>query len=554
VVLHTDDRALSWLEESPDHGSLKIGSSSDAVSKIAAKWNEMVDHLQHDTAQGWAEVFSDQAAQSGDDARLLPAKWSRLWRQQHAALGDSLTHADEKEWVEAVLDALDSTMVLEQDHVIRKRLDPKDPVMLNIWMQAHSKHRPIEKFSKEMASKAGHPSDTYWNKIKKLTEADAHAVLWPIITRVLGRKLYTGKNSADITSFHTDTGIVIHGAVTRNLKGNEELEIEQALHAAGIPVEKVAIGPDMIGIELRGEMDEATPDVLGMNEDSSDPYAKERRYYIVKKGSPTNAIPGISGFHTQGAAKKHLSGMKDADQYTIRAIDTRKLPQQELDEAEWSHEWWSPAQQHSRDRQIGTRFGHDPDLRARTPKLNRDSYAIRVKSDAAAMKNIIMQLKTNLDRVSGRPLEFEDGDSLEINPTIAAKTLAKIETLKAPQRHDAVKKLVKSRQAFVDFMSDLDLAEAKYHGKTVKLGKPIRTNTGEGGKFKVYVKDPKSGNIKMVRFGDTTGLSIKRDDPKRRKSFRARHHCENPGPRTKARFWSCRMWTRKPVSKILKGK
>jgi len=98
------------------------------------------------------------------------------------------------------------------------------------------------------------------------------------------------------------------------------------------------------------------------------------------------------------------------------------------------------------------------------------------------------------------------------------------------------------------------MEEAKYHGKTVKLGKPIRTNTGEGGKFKVYVRDPKTGNIKMVRFGDTTGLSIKRDDPKRRKSFRARHHCDNPGPRTKARYWSCRMWTRKPVGKILKGK
>jgi hypothetical protein len=96
--------------------------------------------------------------------------------------------------------------------------------------------------------------------------------------------------------------------------------------------------------------------------------------------------------------------------------------------------------------------------------------------------------------------------------------------------------------------------EAEYQGRSVQLGKPIRTNTGEGGKFKVYVRDPKTGNIKMVRFGDTTGLSIKRDDPKRRKSFRARHHCDNPGPRTKARYWSCRMWTRKPVSKVLKGK
>jgi hypothetical protein len=98
------------------------------------------------------------------------------------------------------------------------------------------------------------------------------------------------------------------------------------------------------------------------------------------------------------------------------------------------------------------------------------------------------------------------------------------------------------------------LDEAEYKGKTVPLSKPIRTSPSEGGKFKVYVKDPKTGNIKMVRFGDTTGLSIKRDDPKRRKNYRARHHCENPGPKTKANYWSCKMWTAKPVGKILKGK
>ena len=99
-----------------------------------------------------------------------------------------------------------------------------------------------------------------------------------------------------------------------------------------------------------------------------------------------------------------------------------------------------------------------------------------------------------------------------------------------------------------------ELDEAEYKGKSVPLSKPIRTGPSEGGKFKVYVKDPKTGNIKMVRFGDTTGLSIKRDDPKRRKNYRARHHCENPGPKTKANYWSCKMWTAKPVGKILKGK
>ena len=82
------------------------------------------------------------------------------------------------------------------------------------------------------------------------------------------------------------------------------------------------------------------------------------------------------------------------------------------------------------------------------------------------------------------------------------------------------------------------VTEAKYHGRTVPLNKPMH---GDVKKSKVYVKDPKTGNIKKVNFGDKN-MRIKRSIPGRRKSFRARHHCENPGPKTKARFWSCRAW------------
>jgi hypothetical protein len=84
----------------------------------------------------------------------------------------------------------------------------------------------------------------------------------------------------------------------------------------------------------------------------------------------------------------------------------------------------------------------------------------------------------------------------------------------------------------------IPLEEAKYHGRTVPLGKPM---AGDVKKSKVYVKDPSTGNVKKVNFGDKK-LSIKKHLPGHRKSFRARHHCENPGPRTKARFWSCRAW------------
>jgi hypothetical protein len=95
-----------------------------------------------------------------------------------------------------------------------------------------------------------------------------------------------------------------------------------------------------------------------------------------------------------------------------------------------------------------------------------------------------------------------------------------------------------------------ELNEAEYKGRQVQLGKPMK---GDVKKFKVFVKDPSSGNIKKVNFGDPN-MSIKRDDPERRKAYRARHGCDNPGPRTKANYWSCRMWSSKPVSQILKGK
>ena len=91
---------------------------------------------------------------------------------------------------------------------------------------------------------------------------------------------------------------------------------------------------------------------------------------------------------------------------------------------------------------------------------------------------------------------------------------------------------------------------AKNDGK--KLNKPFRTPGGPK-KFSVYVKNDK-GNIIKVNFGDPD-RSIKRDNPERRKNFRARHNCDSPGPRTKARYWSCRNWEAgRSVSDNLKGK
>ena len=102
---------------------------------------------------------------------------------------------------------------------------------------------------------------------------------------------------------------------------------------------------------------------------------------------------------------------------------------------------------------------------------------------------------------------------------------------------------------FVRFLKNMkeDITEAEYQGREVKLNKPMR---GDVKKFKVYVKNPK-GNVVKVNFGHggtsakkagEETMRIKKDNPERRASFRARHNCDNPGPRTGARYWSCKAW------------
>jgi len=95
----------------------------------------------------------------------------------------------------------------------------------------------------------------------------------------------------------------------------------------------------------------------------------------------------------------------------------------------------------------------------------------------------------------------------------------------------------------IDFSSEITAKKGK-----APLNKPFRLPSGSKKKFGVYVKNDK-GNIVKVTFGDPN-MSIKRDNPERRKSYRARHGCDNPGPKYKANYWSCKMWSSKPVSKI----
>ena len=102
---------------------------------------------------------------------------------------------------------------------------------------------------------------------------------------------------------------------------------------------------------------------------------------------------------------------------------------------------------------------------------------------------------------------------------------------------------------FVHFLKNIkeDITEAEYQGRDIKLNKPM---AGDVKKFKVYVKNPK-GNVVKVNFGHggtsakkagEKTMRIKKDNPDRKKAFRARHNCDSPGPRHKARYWSCKAW------------
>jgi hypothetical protein len=110
-----------------------------------------------------------------------------------------------------------------------------------------------------------------------------------------------------------------------------------------------------------------------------------------------------------------------------------------------------------------------------------------------------------------------------------------LETVVSAVLEDGV--LVEMDAVGLSYLTKFQLEEAEYQGRSVPLGKPMK---GDVKKSKVYVKGP-SGRVVKVNFGDKT-MKIKKSNPARRKSFRARHNCANPGPRHKARYWSCRAW------------
>ena len=163
-------------------------------------------------------------------------------------------------------------------------------------------------------------------------------------------------------------------------------------------------------------------------------------------------------------------------------------------------------------------------------------------------------------------------------PTPAQMKRAKSEDMeeKAPDTSDAMKRYKSGKAGFTDIAhlkakglikradgekkkspkyeeSELNewgevTEKAEYDGRPVDLNNPTR---GDTKKYKVYVKNEK-GNVVKIEFGDPN-MEIKRDDPDRRANFRARHNCDNPGPKYKARYWSCKFWSAKSVTDLMKG-
>lgn len=141
---------------------------------------------------------------------------------------------------------------------------------------------------------------------------------------------------------------------------------------------------------------------------------------------------------------------------------------------------------------------------------------------------------TDEDYIEAEDEEYEEYDFSEAKPGLWENIRKKKE-----REGDDYKPAKKGDPDRPDDESFKKAQSAEYQGRKVTLNKPFRTPKGPK-KFAVYVKNP-SGNVVIVRFGDPN-MKIKKSNPERRKSFRARHNCDNPGPKHKARYWACKSW------------
>jgi len=174
----------------------------------------------------------------------------------------------------------------------------------------------------------------------------------------------------------------------------------------------------------------------------------------------------------------------------------------------------------------------------------RKRMAAGEKSSAYLSGRAVKVCKGQMQGESEEIDEIEAEDDTEF--TVSLKHLLKKHVDKGGEIEEDM-----SIQEVLDInIIDENITEAKYKGKTVTLNKPMR---GDSKKFKVYVNSGKKNadgsiKVKKVNFGHggtsakRPTMRIRKSDPKRRKAFRARHRCDNPGPKTMARYWSCKKW------------
>lgn len=185
-------------------------------------------------------------------------------------------------------------------------------------------------------------------------------------------------------------------------------------------------------------------------------------------------------------------------------------------------------------------------------KLGKDGIADFVKRKRAAQKKSGDAKKGGESKKGQKPTFVKTGIKEENEPTnpslwkkAIAKAKSKFDVYPSAYANAWASKWYKEqgggwrKKVEEDCGCDHIIEDAEYQGKKVKLNDPFRTPGGPK-KFAVYVKN-ENGKVVIVRFGDPN-MEIKRDSDKRRKNFRARHNCHDPGPKTKARYWSCYQW------------
>ena len=239
------------------------------------------------------------------------------------------------------------------------------------------------------------------------------------------------------------------------------------------------------------------------------------------------------------------------------ATDTSKINERKLTDAEKDK-----MKKYEKDidkKEFTDRYGKEEGERiyyATITKMAKESK--KFKTDRK-LPNLKIPVSRKKGKMIGRvPRSHRDTDASKRSMLIAKKSVEIKEWYKDPktrelykERYGSLEWLEKLNITYERMLSKLEeencscnydhvISEAEYQGKTVKLNDPIRTSENPKKKFKVYVKNEK-GTVVVVRFGDPN-MGINRDDPERRKSFRARHNCDDPGPKWKARYWSCYQW------------